>query len=352
MIETTDSIFIAGHRGMVGSAIHRLLLREGFTNIVTAAKSDVDLRNQQQTEDFFAHTRPAYVFLAAAKVGGIHANNTYKAEFIYDNIMIAANVIRAAHASGVNKLVNLGSSCIYPKFAAQPINEDALLTGALEATNEPYAIAKIAAIKLCSSFNAQYGTDYLSLMPTNLYGENDNYNLETSHVLPALVRKMRLAKLLRESRFDDIRRDLQSRPLGFGTGTATDESNDGLSAILSRFGITPDSLTLWGTGTVFREFLHADDVAAAALHFMRRVSAREAGEVVNIGTGTDVSIAELAAMIARSTGYDGTLLFDASKPDGTPKKLLDVRKAAALGWTASIPLEAGLHRVVQAYRNG
>lgn len=347
----TSRVYVAGHRGMVGSAILRRLQAEGFTNIITATSAQLDLRNQQQTAEFFATHKPEYVFLAAAKVGGIMANNTYKADFIYDNIMIAANVIEQAYRNACTKLVNLGSSCIYPKFAAQPLTEDSLLTGALEPTNEPYAIAKIAAIKLCRYYNEQHGTDYLSLMPTNLYGPNDNYNLETSHVLPALVRKIVLAGYLNQGNFDAIRNDITTYNLGFGITASAATTNADIIQLLERFGITQTQVILWGTGNVYREFLHADDVADAALYFMRTTPAHTAGEIVNIGTGTDITIRQLAELIAQLVGYNGTLQFDSTKPDGTPRKLMDVQRATRLGWQARIPLESGLRSVIEEYLN-
>lgn len=338
---------------MVGSAIVRHLQRDGYTNIITASSKELDLRNQQQTQDFFAQQQPEYVFLAAAKVGGIMANNTYKAEFIYDNLMIAANVIESAYRNNCTKLVNLGSSCIYPKFATQPLTEDSLLSGILEPTNEPYAIAKIAAIKLCRYYNEQYGTKYLSLMPTNLYGPNDNYNLETSHVLPALIHKIVLAEYLHQGAMEKIRRDIQCHDLGFGITRASVQSNslsdDEILRALAGFGISENSVTLWGTGNVYREFLHADDVADAAVYFMQNINANDAGEIVNIGTGRDITIRALAEQIESIVGYSGSLNFDATKPDGTPRKLMDVQRATALGWQARIPLEQGLRSVIDEY---
>jgi len=345
----TSRVYVAGHRGMVGSAIVRCLQQAGFSNIITAASNQLDLRNQQQTSDFFTAHKPEFVFLAAAKVGGIMANNTYKAEFIYDNMMIAANVVEQAHRTNCKKLVNLGSSCIYPKFATQPLTEDSLLTGILEPTNEAYAIAKIAAIKLCRYYNEQYGTDYLSLMPTNLYGPNDNYNLETSHVLPALIRKIILARYLHQGAIDKIRSDIKRHDLGYGMIRTSLLTDDEVVSALTRFGITNDTVTLWGTGNVYREFLHADDVADAAVYFMQNVSANSAGEIVNIGTGTDITIRVLAELIQHIVGYEGSLNFDASKPDGTPRKLMDVQKATSLGWQARIPLEQGLRTVIEEY---
>ena len=301
-----EKVYIAGHRGMVGSAICRRLQKEGFTDIVTRTSSDLDLRNQAAVREFFAKERPDYVFLAAAKVGGIMANNTYRAEFLYDNLLIQSNIIDAAYRNGVKKLLFLGSSCIYPKMAPQPLKEEYLLTGPLETTNEPYAIAKIAGIKLCDAYRSQYGCNFISVMPTNLYGPNDNYDLMTSHVLPSLVRKFHEAKK---------------------TGAP--------------------SVTIWGSGKPRREFLHADDLADACYFLMQRYD--EPG-LVNIGTGQDLAVGELALLIKKVVGYTGTIEHDTSKPDGTPRKLMDVSKLNGLGWKAGIPLEEGLRRVYDAYK--
>lgn len=300
-MQTKDRIYIAGHRGMVGSAIQRKLEAAGFHNFITRTSSQLDLRNQQAVADFFAAERPDYVFLAAAKVGGILANNTYRAEFLYDNLMIQNNVIHQSYQNEVKKLLFLGSSCIYPKLAPQPLKEEYLLTGLLEPTNEPYAIAKIAGIKLCDAYRAQYGCNFISVMPTNLYGPNDNYDLQNSHVLPALLRRFHEAK-----------------------------NND-----------APD-ITIWGTGTPLREFLHADDMADACLYLMENY--HEEG-VINIGMGEDISIRDLALVIKDIVGYKGDLKFDSSKPDGTPRKLMDVSKLSAAGWKATIPLREGITRV-------
>lgn len=300
-MQTQEKIYIAGHRGMVGSAIKRRLEKAGFTNFVTRTSSELDLRDQAAVEAFFGQEKPDYVFLAAAKVGGIVANNTYRAEFIYDNLMIQNNVIHHAYVNGVKKLMFLGSSCIYPKLAPQPLKEEYLLTGLLEPTNEPYAIAKIAGIKLCDAYRSQYGADFISVMPTNLYGPNDNYDLQNSHVLPALLRKFHDAKE-------------KSEP----------------------------AVTIWGTGTPLREFLHADDMADACYFLMQHYS--EPGPI-NIGIGEDISIADLAKLIQKIVGFEGELKFDTSKPDGTPRKLMDVSKLTSLGWKASIHLEEGIRSV-------
>ncbi len=343
-------IFVAGHRGMVGSAIVKKLKEAGYNNIVTARKNECDLTNQRQVNEFFALEKPEFVFLAAAKVGGIMANKTYKADFIYDNIMIASNVIHASYQNNVKKLLNLGSSCIYPKFAEQPIKEEYLLTGELEPTNQPYALAKIAAIELCKSYNFQHGTNFLSLMPTNLFGSGDNYNLETSHVLPAILRKMFLSKWLMEANYDKIAADIAKYPLGFDLEKSHNlKDKHELKEALSKIGVTETSLTLWGSGKVLREFLHTDDLAISAIYFMEEHNYESMGDFVNIGTGKDISIRELAETIQRAVGYEGKLLFDTSKPDGTPRKLLDVSKAKSLGWQYSIELEYGIENLVLEY---
>ncbi|HMT28394.1 MAG TPA: GDP-L-fucose synthase [Bacteroidia bacterium] len=298
-----SKIYVAGHRGMVGSAIVRKLEAEGFNNIVVRTSKELDLRNQNQVTDFFRSEMPEYVFLAAAKVGGIVANNTYRADFLYENLMIQSNVIKQSHETGVKKLLFLGSSCIYPKLCPQPIKEEYLLTGELEKTNEPYAIAKIAGLKMCEAFRSQYGSDYISVMPTNLYGPNDNYDLKNSHVLPALMRKF----------FEAIR--------------------DGKSEV-----------EIWGSGKPMREFLHVDDLADACYFLMNNYS--DSG-FLNIGTGVDLTIADLANLIKKVSGFEGQLRFDATKPDGTPRKLLDVSAIHNLGWKHKISLEAGVEMVWQ-----
>ena len=300
-MKSNHKIYIAGHQGMVGSAILRKLKSEGYTNFALADSRTLDLRNQLEVNEFFRKEKPVFVFLAAAKVGGILANNTYRAEFLYDNLMIEANVIDASYRHGVEKLMFLGSSCIYPKLAPQPLHEDALLTGLLEPTNEPYAIAKIAGIKLCDAYRAQYGCNFVSVMPTNLYGPNDNYHPQNSHVLPALLRKFHEAKTSGEP-----------------------------------------FVTLWGTGTPLREFLHVDDLADACFFLMKHYD--EPG-FVNIGTGEDLPILELAQLVQRIVGYTGEIRQDLSKPDGTPRKLLDVSKLHGLGWKAKIGLEEGVRAV-------
>ena len=305
MMNLADKIYIAGHRGLVGSAIVRLLEKNGFTNLLYKTSKQLDLRNQAGVEAFFEVEKPKFVFLAAAKVGGIMANNTYRADFLYDNLLIVSNIIHASYANNVNKLLFLGSSCIYPKMAPQPIKEEYLLTGSLEHTNEPYAIAKIAGIKLCENYREQYGANYISVMPTNLYGINDNYHPENSHVLPALIRRFHEAKVL------------------------------GLKEV-----------AIWGTGTPRREFLYADDLAEACFFLMNNYNEKE---IVNIGCGDDINIKELAELIKEVTAYEGNLVFDTTKPDGTPKKLLDVSKIHALGWHHKTSLKEGLKIAYQDF---
>jgi GDP-L-fucose synthase len=304
-VEKNAKIYIAGHRGMVGSAIHRKLLKEGYTNFVVRTSSELDLREQDAVREFFATERPDYVFLAAAKVGGIMANNIYRAEFLYENLQIQNNVIDSAYRNDVKKLMFLGSSCIYPKLAPQPLHEDSLLTGLLESTNEPYAIAKIAGIKMCEAYRSQYGCDFISVMPTNLYGPNDNYDLNKSHVLPAMIRKFHEAK----------------------------EENKAF-------------VELWGTGSPLREFLHADDLADACYFLMENYSG---SEFLNVGVGHDVTIKELAEMIQRIVGYTGRINWNVEKPDGTPRKLMDVSKLHALGWKHTTELEDGIKITYQDF---
>lgn len=300
-----SKIFVAGHRGMVGSAIVRGLQKRGYTNILTQTRDQLNLLNQAAVHAFLAEEQPEYIFLAAAKVGGIQANNIYRADFIYQNLMIEANIINGAHLAGVQKMMFLGSSCIYPKLAPQPMKEEHLLTGELEPTNEPYAIAKIAGIKMCDAYNAQYGREYCSVMPTNLYGLNDNYDLNNSHVLPALIRKAHEAKI-------------------------------GADA----------SMTVWGTGSPRREFLFADDLADACVYLMEK---NYNGSLINIGSGTDVTIRELTEIVTRVVGFEGQLIFDTSKPDGTPRKLMDVSKLSSLGWAAQTTLEDGIRLAYQDF---
>jgi len=357
MIRKDESIFVAGGAGMVGSAIIRRLVAEGYTSIVSNYHTrkpasglpssvtflPLDLTHQGETERFFESARPRYIYLAAARVGGILANETYPAQFIYDNIMIATNVINAAYKFGAIKLLNLGSSCIYPKFAPQPMKEEYLLTGALEPTNEAYAIAKIAAIKLCRYFNEQYGTDFLSVMPTNLYGPHDNYNLETAHVLPALIRKFHLAKLLRAGDFKALQADIQGSALGFGLDEKI-EFTDGSSIVsaLESSGVTSEYVMLWGSGEPYREFLHVDDLASACLILVEKYDYGDIGEFLNVGAGEDMRIRELALLVKEIVGFEGEIRHDETKKDGVPRKLLDSGRARELGWSPVIGLAEGI----------
>ena len=386
-MDKTSKIYIAGHRGMVGSAIERKYRSLGYTNIITRTRQELDLLDQQAVQTFFQQEKPEYVILAAAKVGGIIANNTYRAQFIFENIQIQNNVIHQSYLHGVKKLLFLGSSCIYPKLSPQPMKEDSLLTDDLEYTNEPYAIAKIAGMKMCEEYNLQYGTNYIAVMPTNLYGPNDNYDLEKSHVLPALIRKMHLGKCLENNDWNGLAQDLNLRPI---EGTDGSSPQDEVLKILEKYGITRNNegkvhVTLWGTGHPKREFLHSDDMADACVYLMEntefndlvRYSLKEdqrASEIeeklsqkayisiisehrisiknthINIGTGKDLSIKELAVMIKQTTGYQGEIIWDTSKPDGTPRKLMDVSKINALGWSERISLEEGIKMVYERYR--
>ncbi len=338
-IDHNAKIYVAGHLGLVGSALLRTLRAQGYTNLVLRTRAELDLLDQAATARFFAEARPDVVFLAAAKVGGIHANNVYRAEFIYENLMVQANVFQQAYLAGVRRLIFLGSSCIYPQLAPQPIREDALLTGPLEPTNAPYAIAKIAGVEMCDAYNRQYGTAFVPVMPTNLYGIGDNFDLQNSHVLPALIRKFHLAKLAKAQDWTGIARDAAR----FGPIPQD---------IQETLGIPPHPPTsprvvLWGTGTPRREFLHVDDMAAACVHVGLHT---DSTALVNIGLGADVTIRELAEQIARVVGYDGELEFDSTKPDGTPQKLLDVSRLADLGWRASIDLVTGLETTYAWYQ--
>ena len=349
-MEKNSKIYLAGHDGLVGSAFLRRLKEHGYTNIVYRTIKELDLRRQSDAERFIENEKPEYVILAAAKVGGILANSTYKAEFIYDNIMIASNVINASYRSGVKKLLNLGSSCIYPKLAPQPLKEEYLLTSGLEPTNEPYAIAKIAAIKLCRYYNEQYGTNYISVMPTNMYGPNDNFNLETSHVLPAMIRKFHLAKLFSENNIKGILSDFSKYRLGSGLDDALKEGSlESVRKILSQLGIESDSITLWGTGKPYREFFYVDDMVNASIFLMNHCEYKDIGELINLGTGKDITIQGLAELIKDIIGYKGKILFDESKPDGTPKKQLDVSRISSLGWKPKYGLEEGVKALYAWY---
>jgi len=341
-----DAIYVAGNRGLVGSSIQRLLRERGFQNILTRTHAELDLTRQEQVEKFFEAHRPAYVFLAAARVGGIGANSSFPAQFIYDNLSIALNVIHCAWRFGTRRLLNLGSSCIYPRLAPQPLKEEYLLTGPLEPTNEAYAVAKISAIKLCRYYNNQYGTDFFSLMPTNLYGPNDNFDFDSSHVLPALIRKLHIAKLLSKRDFEGIRKDVSRWRQDPDRGG---ESDGDIAERLKANGISAERVTLWGTGTPLREFLHVNDLAEACLLSMERSRISGIGDFVNVGVGKDISIAELAQMIRGVVGYEGEVVFDATKPDGTPRKLLDVSRIFELGWRPRTALKEGIARTYQWY---
>lgn len=340
-MEKTAKIFVAGHRGLVGSAIVKNLNEKGYHNIITRTHSELDLKDNTKVEAFFEAEKPEYVFLAAAKVGGIVANNTYRADFIYENLMIQNNVIHQSYVHGVKKLLFLGSTCIYPKNSPQPMKEDYLLTGELEYTNEPYAIAKIAGIKMCESYNLQYGTNFMSVMPTNLYGPNDNFDLEKSHVLPALMRKIHLAKLLSENKISEVLADLK---IG---------SFKEAQPVLEKFKITAESVEIWGSGAPMREFLWSEDMADACVFIMENRNFSDCysdskdirNTHINIGTGSDISIKELAYLIKKIIGYQGDFIFNSEKPDGTLKKLTDCSKLNALGWNHQVDLEEGISRV-------
>ena len=394
----TTKIYIAGHRGLVGSAIWRNLRQRGYTNLVGRTHAELDLTDGAAVRAFFDAERPEAVVLAAAFVGGIMANSLYRADFITQNLLMQCNVFREAYAHGVKKLLFLGSTCIYPQMAPQPIKEEALLTGPLEYTNEPYAIAKIAGLKMCESYNLQYGTNYIAVMPTNLYGPRDNFHLENSHVMPAMMRKIYLAKLLHEGGWNHIRRDLTLRPIRENvkddTGTAcrtVDGSSDetDILRVLASYGVYPNRVALWGTGSPLREFLWSDDMADASVHLLlyvdfadiigidryssvhygvsatgpvdRNSSAARGGAIpalgdirnchVNIGTGCEVSIRRLSELVAAAVGFEGEIAFDASKPDGTPRKLTDVTKLHSLGWHHRVDIEEGVRRLYDWYRS-
>jgi GDP-L-fucose synthase len=342
-----SKIYVAGHRGLVGSALVRRLQQAGYINLLTRTRADLDLTDQRAVADFFAQEKPEYVFLAAAKVGGIVANNTYRADFIYENLAIQNNVIHQSYLHGVKKLLFLGSTCIYPRDCPQPMKEEYLLTGPLEYTNEPYAIAKIAGIKLCESYNLQYGTNFISVMPTNLFGPGDNFDLEKSHVLPALLRKMHLARLLEKGDISGVLADLEVR------------TEAEALAFLKRFGVSAASVEIWGSGKPRREFLWSEDMADACVFLMQERSFADAcapgqreirNTHINIGTGMDVSIAELAELVRRTVGFGGRLEFDATKPDGTHQKLTDPGKLHALGWRHKVQLEDGVSRFWHWYQ--
>lgn len=364
-MEKSSKIYVAGHRGLVGSAIWNNLLSKGYTNLVGRSHKELDLLDEAAVKRFFDEEKPEYVVLAAAHVGGIMANSIYRADFIYQNLQIQQNVIGESFRHGVEKLLFLGSTCIYPKEAQQPIKEDALLTSPLEYTNEPYAIAKIAGLKLCESLNLQYGTNYIAVMPTNLYGPRDNFNLETSHVLPAMIRKIFLAKLLNESRWDEIKCDLNARNIENVTGAC---GKDTIIGILEKYGIYQDHLQLWGSGKPIREFLWSEDMADASVFIMENIDFHDtySGEPVipgtqetakreirnchiNIGSGKEITIARLAELCKSIIGYNGEIRWDTSKPDGTMRKLTDVSKLHALGWRHKVEIEDGVKKLFDWY---
>lgn len=384
-LDKNSKIYVAGHHGLVGSAIWNNLKQRGYTNLVGRSHKELDLTDQQAVKKFFDEERPDAVVLAAAFVGGIMANSLYRADFIMQNMMMQCNVISNAYSHGVKKLLFLGSTCIYPKNAPQPMKEDALLTSPLEYTNEEYAIAKIAGLKMCESYNLQYGTNYIAVMPTNLYGPNDNFHLENSHVMPAMMRKIYLSKLLHEGEWERIRKDMDKRPVeGINGGNSQEE----IRAILSKYGIQSNKVILWGTGTPLREFLWSEDMADASVHVLLNVDFKDiigidkyssvfygastSGEVnrdnsqgrggaipqlgeirnchINVGTGKELTIQSLSDIIVRTIGFDGIVEFDSTKPDGTPRKLINVDKLHSLGWTHKVEIEDGVERLFQWYK--
>jgi GDP-L-fucose synthase len=385
MLDKGVKIYVAGHKGLVGSAIWNNLLKRGYTNLVGRSHSELDLTDQLAVRKFFDEERPDAVVLAAAFVGGIMANSLYRADFIMKNMQIQCNVISEAYAHGAKKLLFLGSTCIYPKNAPQPMQEDCLLTSPLEYTNEEYAIAKIAGLKMCESYNLQYGTDYIAVMPTNLYGPNDNFHLENSHVMPAMMRKIFLAKLIHEGDWNQIAADLDKRPVEGVTGSS---SQDDILAVLAKYGIQNNKVDLWGTGTPLREFLWSEDMADASVHILLNVSFSDIigiekyssvhfgaktdgavdrnhsigrggaipslGEIrnchINIGTGKELTIRELSELVAKAVGFEGRIEFDASKPDGTPRKLIDVSKLHSLGWRHKVEIEDGVKKLYEWYK--
>ena len=386
MLDKNSKIYVAGHRGLVGSAIWNNLLSRGYQNLVGRSHSELDLTDQLAVRRFFDEERPDAVVLAAAFVGGIMANSLYRADFIMMNMKIQCNVISEAYAHGVRKLLFLGSTCIYPKNAPQPMTEDCLLTSPLEYTNEEYAIAKIAGRKMCESYNLQYGTDYIAVMPTNLYGPNDNFHLENSHVMPAMMRKVYLSKLIHDGAWDSIARDMDRRPV---EGVSGSSSREEILAVLSRYGIEDNRVTLWGTGTPLREFLWSEDMADASVHVLLNVSFSDIigieryssvhygastdgavdrnhsagrggaipslGEIrnchINVGTGKELTIRELSQLVVDAVGFEGEVFFDATKPDGTPRKLIDVSKLHSLGWTHSVEIDEGVRKLFEWYRS-
>lgn len=345
-MEKDAKIYVAGHRGLVGSAIWNNLLQKGYTNLIGKSHHELDLMDGVAVRAFFDAEQPEYVILAAAHVGGIMANNTYRADFIYKNLQIQQNVIGESFRRNVKKLLFLGSTCIYPRDAHQPIKETELLTAPLEQTNEPYAIAKIAGLKMCESFNLQYGTNYIAVMPTNLYGPHDNFDLERSHVLPAMIRKIHLAHCLKEGNWEAVLKDLNLRPV---EGVNGQYSQEEILHILKKYGISESGVELWGTGTPLREFLWSEEMADASVFIMEQVDFKDARSHINIGTGKEITIKALAELIMKTVGYTGKLTFDSSKPDGTMRKLTDPSKLHALGWHHRIEIEEGVQRMYEWY---
>ena len=345
-MEKNAKIYVAGHRGLVGSAIWNNLLQKGYTNLIGKSHHELDLMDGVAVRAFFDAEQPEYVILAAAHVGGIMANNTYRADFIYKNLQIQQNVIGESFRHNVKKLLFLGSTCIYPRDAHQPIKETELLTAPLEQTNEPYAIAKIAGLKMCESFNLQYGTNYIAVMPTNLYGPHDNFDLERSHVLPAMIRKIHLAHCLKEGNWEAVLKDLNLRPV---EGVNGQYSQEDILNILKKYGISESGVELWGTGTPLREFLWSEEMADASVFIMEQVDFKDARSHINIGTGKEITIKALAELIMKTVGYTGKLTFDSSKPDGTMRKLTDPSKLHALGWHHRIEIEEGVQRMYEWY---
>ena len=354
-MEKNAKIYIAGHRGLVGSAIWKNLQDKGYTNLIGRTHKELDLLDGMAVRKFFDEEQPEYVFLAAAFVGGIMANSIYRADFIYKNLQIQQNIIGESFRHNVKKLLFLGSTCIYPRDAEQPMKEDVLLTSPLEYTNEPYAIAKIAGLKMCESFNLQYGTNYIAVMPTNLYGPNDNFDLERSHVLPAMIRKIHLAHCLKEGNWEAVRKDMNQRPV---EGVNGDSSKEDTLAILKKYGLSETEVTLWGTGTPLREFLWSEEMADASVFVMEHVDFKDTYKEgskdirnchINIGTGKEITIRQLAERIVETVGYQGKLTFDSSKPDGTMRKLTDPSKLHALGWHHKIEIEEGVQRMYEWY---
>ena len=366
MINKKSKIYIAGHNGLVGSAIWNNLKQRGYTNLMGKSHRELDLLDAVAVKKFFDEEQPEAVVLAAAHVGGIMANLVYRADFIYENLQIQQNVIGESFRHGVKKLLFLGSTCIYPREAPQPMKEDCLLTSPLEYTNEPYAIAKIAGLKMCESFNLQYGTNYIAVMPTNLYGPNDNFHLENSHVLPAMIRKIHLAKCLNESNWEGVRKDIGLRPVSVQKNDEkvivnAESSEEAILEVLSHYGITPEAVTLWGTGKPMREFLWSEEMADASVHVLLNVDFKDTYPVgskeirnchINVGTGKEISIREVAEKIMEEIGFKGELRWDSSKPDGTLRKLTDVSKLHGLGWHHQVEIDEGVHRLYEWYLQG